>query len=597
MAEIEIERCELRLRRRGASMRHQQRRLVDAAARTVPDVCAAVLERLVPEAADFFIAETLQIRLRVAEAELLAPEASPDLRGRVARALADALGREPAFVDALDAAPMPEPEPEPARVSAAARWCASLLRILAGWRERGELRAMLAGFSVPTLLSWQRALFAPGVAASAAAADATSPADLDALVRRVSAEWRDRGPETRLRARLAAAVEIFVQLGAAPYHVGVHESIDRELPLDHTTLTSGATSVPSAIVESAAAPRASGDVHVTSALPFLLLGPLARLGVLDTLGAVFDACSLTDRLPYAAAALAYKVLDRPERGWRRSPAAVAAAAAFAGFAGDPPDEALHDLARVADPAAHALDEALHRALVAGCATNTSLLVYRTGAPHAGFLLLDVADGIPLGWAEDERVLISRAGAVPGALLLVPAACADPTLLGSLDSAGLRFITDAPPVRHERWRRIRRGESPRWTNDDRTAPHDLARAARPLDADAPIVDPAALWDALAHDRPAFPLARGSALERTFTLIAAAALGALAAALWHERGPTDPLLALDRLADLDARVRTTPARLRVTVPLGRRHADLFEHGLLSDVAGVPWLGGRPVEFSGG
>jgi hypothetical protein len=31
------------------------------------------------------------------------------------------------------------------------------------------------------------------------------------------------------------------------------------------------------------------------------------------------------------------------------------------------------------------------------------------------------------------------------------------------------------------------------------------------------------------------------------------------------------------------------------LGRRFLDLREHGLLKDIAGVPWWDGRPIEFA--
>ena len=38
-------------------------------------------------------------------------------------------------------------------------------------------------------------------------------------------------------------------------------------------------------------------------------------------------------------------------------------------------------------------------------------------------------------------------------------------------------------------------------------------------------------------------------------------------------------------------------KVALPLGRRHQELLDHGLLAPVDGVPWLGGRRVEFGGG
>ena len=100
-----------------------------------------------------------------------------------------------------------------------------------------------------------------------------------------------------------------------------------------------------------------------------------------------------------------------------------------------------------------------------------------------------------------------------------------------------------------------------------------------------------------ERAAVPLAASPALGRSLLLAAGLGLGTLAWTLWREREPTDPLLALERFADLSARVSFEPHRVRVRLPLGPRHSDLSAHGLLADVRGVPWFGDRVVEFSGG
>ena len=99
------------------------------------------------------------------------------------------------------------------------------------------------------------------------------------------------------------------------------------------------------------------------------------------------------------------------------------------------------------------------------------------------------------------------------------------------------------------------------------------------------------------RPALPLAAEPALERSLTLAAGAALAAIALALWGGREPTDPVLAIERLASLSAVVRDDGERVRVTVPLGARYFDLRRHGLLGVVPELPWLDGRAVEIMGG
>jgi hypothetical protein len=53
---------------------------------------------------------------------------------------------------------------------------------------------------------------------------------------------------------------------------------------------------------------------------------------------------------------------------------------------------------------------------------------------------------------------------------------------------------------------------------------------------------------------------------------------------------------RFRDLDARVWFEPDCVRVRIPLGRRHADLMRHGVLTTIPRVPWLGGRCVDLGG-
>jgi hypothetical protein len=88
-----------------------------------------------------------------------------------------------------------------------------------------------------------------------------------------------------------------------------------------------------------------------------------------------------------------------------------------------------------------------------------------------------------------------------------------------------------------------------------------------------------------------------LESPLGLLAGVALAALAWELWHDHERPHPALALRRLGDLDGRVRLEPDRLSVRMPLGRRHADLADRGLLRTVDEVPWLPGRRLELLGG
>jgi hypothetical protein len=107
----------------------------------------------------------------------------------------------------------------------------------------------------------------------------------------------------------------------------------------------------------------------------------------------------------------------------------------------------------------------------------------------------------------------------------------------------------------------------------------------------------LWKELGHSRVAAVRASSTELDHTATLAASTALGDIAWELWSQRGRTTPQLTLERFADLDAHVHFDSQTLVVRLPLGRRHQELSERGLLQPVKDLPWLAGRWVEFSGG
>ena len=264
---------------------------------------------------------------------------------------------------------------------------------------------------------------------------------------------------------------------------------------------------------------------------------------------------------------------------------MAAAAAFAGLAAPVPGPELTEFARVAGPVLPGLDAVVTRALAEGHTVGEPLVL--TGG-HDGLLLADREGMFPVAWTDTAAGLLSAwnmCGSPP--VLVAPGAAG---ALTELAGAGVSFVVAAPPARGERWRRLPHGL---WTNDQEN-PGPARHAVGYQQA----VDLAAeLIQALAGERAAVPLAGDRALGRSLLLAAGLGLGTLAWTLWRERERTDPLLALERFADLSARVSFEPERVRVRLPLGPRHSDLSAHGLLADVPGVPWYGGRVVEFSGG
>jgi hypothetical protein len=338
-----------------------------------------------------------------------------------------------------------------------------------------------------------------------------------------------------------------------------------------------------------------GEVSIASALPFLLLGPLTRLGYVQTLTAVLEAVDLLPQMRLFATALAYKVLDPPQPGWRRQPTAASAAASFAALAAPVPEPALAAFAQRVSAHLSPLNAVLTDTLMTGHNPQQPLLLYRTEPAH-GLLLIDVEGLFPVAWAEELETLLPALTRCRASLLLVPRATADSQLLGQLHGANFRFVTDAPPTRHEYWRPVRHPTLGRWwTNDAITAESQIVKAAQYL-ADT-TEETAVLWRELALARPAVAGSHATALDHCLTLTAAVALGTIAWTLWRDREPAVPHLTLARLRALDARVRFSRDTVRVHLPLGRRYLDLHAHGLLEDVRNVPWFDGRVLQFAGG
>lgn len=341
-----------------------------------------------------------------------------------------------------------------------------------------------------------------------------------------------------------------------------------------------------------------GETHICSALPFLLLGPLSRIGYLETLAATLEAIELGGDVALFALALAYKVLDPPERGWRRSPSTIAAAAAFAGLQEPPAESALTTFTEHLSGHLSPLDAVLSGSLIEGHTPGQPLLLHQASFAHGtGLLLLDVEGLFPIAWANDLNELVPTLRRFGNAVLLITQDAAGVELLRQLDDEDFRFITDGPPARGESWRLLRRPSSKGqwWTNDRATPESTLMRSARRL---APSKESAVqLWQVFDGERPSVPLSRDAALDKHLTLAATLSLGTIAWTLWRETEATAPQLAQACFRNLDARVSFERDSVLVRLPLGRRYRDLAEHGFLKDVRMIPWLGERVVRFAGG
>ncbi|MDT9685271.1 hypothetical protein RND61_24875 [Streptomyces sp. TRM76323] len=555
---ITVHRCTVTVVRRGGwSWGPDPRALVQNVIDTLPELLADhFAQQLAGDGPDVEITEPVTVTVRPGGPGWPGRTRAPTEVRFAPVPLAEALGEEPpgavSFEESFAATAGPRAEPV----------AAALFGELA---ERGELDALIALLPEESLRAYALALLG--------ADDAAAAHLLAELVRRA----RTGGPVEPQPGHLAA------YLGSAGREEAAR--LVRSLTGPHDR----AAGEPAPRAGGTVAARAGGEVRVRSALPFLLAGPLARIGYLDAIGPALAGVELAEEAPLFAAALAYKVLGATARGWRRGEQDSEAAAAFAGLEPPVPEERLTAFARAVRPALPVLDGVLALSVCRGHDPADPLLLTGTGD---GLLLVDAQGVFPIAWAADTAALLPywrECGRPP---VLVCDGPLPPGSLRELASADVPFLTGVRPLRGDPVARLP-WRTPLWTGTTRRRPDPRLAAELPGHADRL----AGLVTALVTERRAVPLARDAALERTVTLAAALGLSTIAWTLWRDREIPDPLPALNRFADLEATVRFEPAAVRVRVPMGRRHADLLRGGLLADVPDVVWLGGRTLTFSGG
>jgi hypothetical protein len=638
MADVLVRHCTIRVVRRGGwSWGPQPRALLDRILRQVPDLIAAQLDELFPgDDAEGEIAAPVRIAIPLSIAMLRAADdanatmpSQPSLPGslaaRVTGALREALG------SAADSSGMSatadDESTAPASIaisSAALTEPADPLRVLLGWAQQQQLQERLRGFSLAALRTWHG--WIADIQPSAASTSSAPAETVEHLLARVAAQWTEAVSDEaeQLRRRLIVLVAVEAAAPGSLRSPFVRAAIERILPSPGASRPASASGNPPpdegvepthARVTHAARDRTAGprappalsttpalwadtrlDMQVESALPFLLLGPLARIGYLDAVAAVFQAAHASEQLPLFALSLAYKVLAPPARGWLRATPTLASAAAFGLLTEAPPDAMLAAMARNVSEQFSPLDAVIATTLIDGHRPGAPLLLTATG-PQTGRLLLSDVDGaFPISSAPAVNSLLPHLQRVLHEIVLVSASAASPETLAALDGAKVRFVTDAAPCRNENWRAVRgRPGEAWWSNDPLAADERLAAAGRLL---APAAEEAdAFWQAIGAARPSVPRAADESCDNTLTLAAGLALGSIAWELWRQRETTSPQLALARFHDFGARIRVDTESVRVALPLGQRFRDLYEHGFLDDVNGVPWFGGRVLCFASG
>ncbi|GLY40038.1 hypothetical protein Amsp01_060610 [Amycolatopsis sp. NBRC 101858] len=557
--EITVHRCAVRVVRRGGwSWGPDPRGLVQRVLDALPDLLAAEFgEHLTGDGPDLEITEPVRLSVRLAA------------RGGGALVPANLVLDRAASADPLSApvpTPVPVPAPGPAgpSVEPSTTDPATELPVLAAdvpaptvaalfeeLTARDELTALLALLPEETVRRYLAALLAE---------DAGEPADPGTP-----------GPVAELARRLAlpgppvTRAELLELLGSPRGETG--EQTGSAAAVGESA-SSGVTAVP----------RPAGETRVGSVLPFLLAGPLARTGYLDVIGPALSGVDLPGDAPLFAAALAYQVLGEPQRGWRRTPEDDLAAATFAGLESVPD---LTTFARRAGPALPVLDGVLALSLCRGHEPGAPLLV---AGVDDGLLLVDTPGLYPMAWVSTVEGLLPHWAACGRPPVLVRDGPLPPACLRELAAAGVRFLTDARPLRDDPLTRLR-SRTPLWTTGGVEPRLAAGLPAEQLDE---------LTRTLFAGHRALPLAGDHALDHSTALAASLALGVIAGQLW---GGDTPVLTLTRFADLEATVRFERDAVRVKIPLGRRHADLWRGGALADVPNVVWLGGRTLTFSGG
>jgi hypothetical protein len=610
MINLVIRRCQLRIRRTsGWAWGASPDELIRAATRAIPQLLAARLPALaVPAGSTIAIDRPITVKLTATARQLAAlgddaigttevAELRARIEAQVSAAVAAAIAREgvatvPAFAvsRADDETATAEPELERELTNAQAP-----RRAARAWWRAGEIDVVMARLEPLVLARLHELLL------GSAAATAEPRGELVALVGRVAQAYRE-APATaleRVQRRIAlAAGAIDTSPGIATAEL--RAAIDRVVPLDedlsaavaasaHDDAESHPRSRRTAAGESA--PAARNSEHITelvirSALPFLLLAPLRHAGWLDAATALLAVHGRDADAFALAAGLAAKVLDPLERGWARSPADRLAIAMFAGRTEPIADAEIASAASRLQPLFASLDATL-RAVISRARRPVPVVLWRDAR---GWQLLDGDGMVVLSAGVTVGDVVAAA---PRAPILVPARFAAREVFDAIDYANARFVTDAAPGRGDAWRSFAGTAGRFHTNDTATPAGKLAALTAHFESSLALADE--LAEVLA-ERPAIPRDPLTPFEATCALAATAALADIGARLFPAE-PTTPVLALTRFRDLDARVTFEPDRVRVRVPLGRRHAELLRHGVLGDFADVPWLPGRTIDLGGG
>ena len=307
--DIHVRRCTVRVRRRGGWSWGDPAAYVDAVVAAIENALRqAVAEADLPDAADVTLGGA--VTLEVTSDRLVTPGSLRVLVDRL-RAAATAPAAE-----IPEVSPVPPIEPDTTVDTIAAT--------LARWSRSGRLDALTRFWSASAVEAWVSALLAAGSAvggttglSSEAVGGTTglSSEAVGAIAAAVLGDLPDQsdGPDQCMRflvlaGAVAAALGDYPPDRATLTHIARHAGLPPEL----------AATSPSHEPSPLPALTTRGPA-VVSALPFLILVQLYRLGYVEPATAALLAAGVRTPAASFAAAVAGKVVDPPERGWRRKP--------------------------------------------------------------------------------------------------------------------------------------------------------------------------------------------------------------------------------------------------------------------------------------
>jgi hypothetical protein len=602
---IRIRHCRLRVLRHGGwSWGADPRQLVEQVKQKLPAWLMRMLAEQLAELPSDTTIRQLRLRIPLQLSELrdlpsrdpAATEARSEtqLAQRVRAQLATALRDVPRL--------QPETPERPASAAVApAQEVLSptvVLDMLIAWQGAKELPRMLATVDVVTLRVWARAVLdelaqVTRVAVMAAHEVAQRVAGIERLLADARATSQS----------LAQELADFIAELAAPRTGSVavaSESVDEvssdarrappASPIAWPPVATSQTTRPELRRALPVRQVRREPVAIESVLPFIVTGILARQKYLDGLAAALACTDSLDQAGCFAAALVYKLSAPPNRGWDRAVATRRLAAAMCGLDEPPTNPEMDRFLRTLSTASKALDASLWPASRAA-RRQPGILVEKLDAQT--WAALDIASAQPLGWATSCAELLRLDDLLPGRLWWLAPGAADSEFAAAMQGRGLRGVAQGARPRVARW--LSAGHS-LFTNEPTLRRHGAWLRKTFDEAHALLVS---THTELIELRPLVLPARGPArtgAEFSITLAVCSALGEIADALWRGREAAQPLLAMQRFADLSGTVSVEEGRVLVRPALGRRFMDLSQQGLLRDITAGPWWPGRRVEFAG-